>query len=106
MNLLHAAGLSASSSSYPTRAMSSQMIQNRLGLHARPAAMFVRVANKHRADIWVEKDGERVNGKSILGLMMLAAGRGTKLVISAEGVDAEKAVRELEMLVQRRFDEE
>ena len=91
---------------YPTRAISSEMIQNRLGLHARPAAMFVRVANKHRADIWVEKDGERVNGKSILGLMMLAAGRGTKLVISAEGVDAEKAVRELEMLVQRRFDEE
>ena len=82
------------------------MIQNKLGLHARPAAMFVRVANKHRADIWVEKGGEQVNGKSILGLMMLAAGQGTKLVISAEGADAEKAVQELELLIQRRFDEE
>jgi phosphocarrier protein len=68
--------------------------------------MFVRVANKHRANIWVQKDGEQVNGKSILGLMTLAAGQGTRLVISAEGADAEKAVRELEMLIQRRFDEE
>ena len=82
------------------------MIQNKLGLHARPAAMFVRVANKHRADIWVRKGDEQVNGKSILGLMMLAAAQGTKLVISAEGADAEKAVQELELLIQRRFDEE
>jgi phosphocarrier protein len=81
-------------------------ILNRLGLHARPAAMFVRVANRHSADIWVEKDGEQVNGKSIMGLMMLAAGQGTKLIVSAEGVDADKAVRELELLVQKRFDEE
>jgi phosphocarrier protein HPr len=87
-------------------AISSQTIQNRLGLHARPAAMFVRVANKHRANIWVHKDGQRVNGKSILGLMTLAAGYGTKVAISAEGTDAEKAVEELAMLVQRRFDEE
>ena len=68
--------------------------------------MFVRVANQHQADIWVEKEGERVNGKSILSLMMLAAAQGTKLVISAEGADAEKAVQELELLIQRRFDEE
>jgi len=81
-------------------------ILNRLGLHARPAAMFVRAANKHRADIWVEKDGEQVNGKSIMGLMMLAAGQGTKLIVSAEGADADKAVQELELLIQRRFDEE
>src|SRR6516165_9445553 len=60
-------------------------IQNKLGLHARPAAMFVRVANKHRADNWVAKDGQRVNGKSILGLLMLAAGKGTKLMISGVG---------------------
>jgi phosphocarrier protein HPr len=85
---------------------SFQIIQNRLGLHARPAALFVRAANKHRANIWVEKDDQRVNGKSILGLMTLAAGYGTKVVISAEGPDAEKAVQELVMLVQRRFDEE
>ena len=65
-------------------------IFNKLGLHARPAAMFVRAANKHRAEIWVEKDGEQVNGKSIMGLMMLAAGQGTKLILSAEGADAEQ----------------
>jgi phosphocarrier protein HPr len=99
---------SASSPSYRTSAVAatSQLIQNRLGLHARPAAMFVRVANKHRANIWVQKDGQRVNGKSILGLMTLAAGQRTRVVISAEGADAEKAVQELEMLVKRRFDEE
>ena len=89
-----------------TKAASSQIIQNRLGLHARPASMFVRVANKHRADIWVQKDGQRVNGKSILGLMTLAAGQGSGIVIPAQGVDAEKAVQELGKLVQRRFDEE
>ena len=81
-------------------------ILNKMGLHARPAAMFVRTANKHRAEIWVEKDGEQVNGKSIMGLMMLAAGQGTKLMLSAEGVDAEKAIRELELLIEKRFDEE
>jgi phosphocarrier protein len=81
-------------------------IVNKLGLHARPAAMFVRVANKHRAEIWIEKDGEQVNGKSIMGLMMLAAGPGSRIVISAEGADAQNALNELELLVQRRFDEE
>ena len=80
-------------------------ILNKLGLHARPA-MFVRVANKHRAEIWVEKDGEQVNGRSIMGLMMLSAGQGTKLILSAEGADAAKAIRELELLIEKRFDEE
>ena len=68
--------------------------------------MFVRVANKHRAETWVQKDSQRVDGKSILGLMALAAGQGAKIVISAHGADAEKAVQEFEKLVQRRFDEE
>lgn len=81
-------------------------ILNKLGLHARPAAMFVRTANKHRAEIWVEKGGEQVNGKSIMGLMMLAAGQGSVLTISAEGADAEVAIQELELLIQKRFDEE
>ena len=81
-------------------------ILNKLGLHARPAAMFVRVANKHRAEIWVEKDGEQVNGRSIMGLMMLCAAQGTKLILSAEGADADKAIRELELLIEKRFDEE
>ena len=79
---------------------------NKLGIHARPAAMFVKTANKFQSDITVEKDGEQVNGKSIMGLMMLAAGQGSKLIITAEGHDAEAAVLELESLFQRKFDEE
>jgi phosphocarrier protein HPr len=96
----------SASTSIQTKAASSQIIQNRLGMHARPASMFVRVANKYRADVWVQKDGQRVNGKSILGLMTLAAGQGARIVISAQGADAGKAVQELERLVQGRFDEE
>ena len=81
-------------------------ILNRLGLHARPSAMFVKVCSRHKADIWVEKDGEQVNGKSIMGLMMLAAGQGSKLRVTCEGNDAEKALEEIESLIQRRFDED
>ncbi|MEI8234353.1 MAG: HPr family phosphocarrier protein [Verrucomicrobiota bacterium] len=81
-------------------------ILNRLGLHARPSAMFVKAANRFKAEVWVEKDGEQVNGKSIMGLMMLAAGQGSKLLVSCEGSDAEKAIAEIEALIQRRFDEE
>ena len=81
-------------------------IQNRLGLHARPSAMFVKVCSRFRSDIWVEKDGEQVNGKSIMGLMMLAAGLGSKLTITCEGSDAEKALLEIEGLIQRKFDED
>jgi phosphocarrier protein HPr len=92
--------------SAPEKIQKEVTIVNKLGLHARPAAMFVRVANKHRAEIWIEKDGEQVNGKSIMGLMMLAAGQGSKLLISAEGSDADKAVKELELLIQGKFDEE
>ncbi len=82
------------------------VIQNRNGLHARPAAMFVKISSRYRAEVWVEKDGERVNGKSIMGLMMLAAGKGSKLHIIAEGADADKVVAEIENLVQTRFGEE
>ena len=81
-------------------------IVNRLGLHARPAAMFVRIASKFRCEVWVGKDGEEVNGKSIMGLMMLAAGQGSKLQIRCEGPDAEQAVREIEELIKSRFNEE
>jgi phosphocarrier protein HPr len=81
-------------------------IQNRLGLHARPSAMFVKICSRFRSDIWVEKDGEQVNGKSIMGLMMLAAGLGSKLKITCEGVDAEKALCEIEALIERKFDED
>jgi len=81
-------------------------IVNRLGLHARPAAQFVKIANRHRAELWVEKDGEQVNGKSIMGLMMLAAGQGSRLLVAAEGPDAERVLQELEALIERKFDEE
>jgi phosphocarrier protein len=81
-------------------------IMNRLGLHARPSAMFVKTASRFRAEVWVEKDGERVNGKSIMGLMMLAAGQGSKLLVSCEGSDADKALAEIEAVIVRKFDED
>jgi phosphocarrier protein len=81
-------------------------IINRLGLHARPAAMFVRVASRHRCEVWVAKDGEEISGKSIMGLMMLAAGQGSKLRVRAEGPDAVQALKELEELIQSRFNED
>lgn len=81
-------------------------VANKLGIHARPAAMFVKIANRYHCDILVEKDGEKVNGKSIMGLMMLAAGPGSKLVVHASGSDAAKALAEIESLLKRNFDEE
>ena len=80
-------------------------ILNALGMHARPSARFVKISNRFKSEIWVEKDGEQVNGKSIMGLMMLAAGQGSKLRVTAEGPDAEKAIEEIETLVQAHFDE-
>jgi phosphocarrier protein len=82
------------------------LVPNKLGIHARPAAMFVKTANRFSCDIFVEKDGERVNGKSIMGLMMLAAGPGSKLTVHAQGHDAAQALTELGTLIQRKFDEE
>jgi phosphocarrier protein HPr len=79
---------------------------NKLGIHARPAALFVKVAAKFQSEITVEKDGEQINGKSIMGLMMLAAAQGSKLKIIAEGSDAEAAVRELEQLFAQKFNED
>jgi len=82
------------------------VVSNKLGVHARPAAMFVKVANKFQSEIFVEKDGETVNGKSIMGLMMLAAGPGSKLHVRAAGADAPQALNELEALLKRKFDED
>jgi phosphocarrier protein len=81
-------------------------IGNKSGIHARPAAMFVKIANRFGCDIFVEKDGEKINGKSIMGLMMLAAGPGSKVTLHVKGTDASAAIDELEALVQRKFDEE
>ncbi len=81
------------------------VVQNKMGIHARPAAMVVRITNKFRADVFVEKDEEQVNGKSIMGLMMLAAGKGTKVKFIATGDDAAAMLAELEALFARKFDE-
>ena len=82
------------------------VVQNQLGLHARPASMFVKTATKFASEIMVKKEDESVNGKSIMGLMMLAASHGTTLTVTAEGSDATDAVNELEDLVNRNFEEE
>ncbi len=82
------------------------LVSNKLGIHARPAAKFVKVANRFTCDIFVEKDGERVNGKSIMGLMMLAAGPGSKLTVFANGQDAPQALVEIETLLAAKFEED
>lgn len=81
-------------------------IQNKLGIHARPAAQFVKTANRFQADVFVEKDGEEVDGKSIMGLMMLAAGHGSVICVSADGPDADAAIGALGELIERKFEED
>ena len=75
------------------------IIKSKSGLHARPAALFVQMANKYLSEITVTKDNEKVNGKSIMGILMLAAGKGAKVTITASGEDAENAVKELSQLL-------
>lgn len=82
------------------------VVCNKLGVHARPAALFVKTANRFDCEVLVEKDGETVNGKSIMGMMMLAAGPGSKLHVRAKGQDAQQALHELEALLRRKFDED
>ena len=92
--------------SSPSQAVTRELVvQNKMGIHARPAAMIVRVTNKFQAEVFVEKDDEQVNGKSIMGLMMLAAGKGAKVKFRAQGPDAEAMLVELEALFSRKFDE-
>lgn len=81
-------------------------IKNKLGLHARAAAQFVQAANKFNADIFVEKDGQEVSGKSIMGIMMLAAACGSKVIVTAKGVDAKEAMQTLQALIEGKFGEE
>lgn len=80
-------------------------IVNELGLHARAAAAFVKVANRYRADIMVSKDSLTVNGKSIMGVLMLAAAKGTSIVVEAKGDDASDALNSLAQLVNDKFGE-
>ena len=81
-------------------------IQNRLGIHARPAALLVQTSSKYGAKIEFEVDGMRVNGKSIMGVMMLAAAHGSRLTVIADGDDAEAAIQGIRALIESRFDEE
>jgi len=91
--------------SQPDAVQREVQIVNRAGMHARPAAEFVKVAGRFRADIRVEKDGLEVNGKSIMGVLMLAAEHGSRLRLTAAGADAVDAVDALSDLVVRGFEE-
>ncbi|MBM3247980.1 MAG: HPr family phosphocarrier protein [Candidatus Omnitrophica bacterium] len=76
-------------------------IKNKQGLHARPAALFVQIASKYDSEITVKKGKETVNGKSIMGILMLAANKGSKITIEATGVDAKEVISELEALLSK-----
>ncbi|MEW5693745.1 MAG: HPr family phosphocarrier protein [Candidatus Hydrogenedentota bacterium] len=81
-------------------------IQNKLGLHARVAALIVQTLNKFQSETYLIKDGERVNGKSIMGVLMLAATKGSKIKVEIEGEDADKAMKAFEDLINSKFGEE
>jgi len=80
-------------------------ILNKLGIHARPAAQFVKIANRFQADIFVERDGEEIDGKSIMGVMMLAAGHGSVITVTADGSDESAAIAAIGDLIDRKFEE-
>jgi len=82
------------------------MIKNKLGLHARAAALLVKTANQFVSEVSIEKDGLEVNGKSIMGILMLAATKGTKITLKAEGKDAVQAIQTLGKLIENKFNEE
>ncbi|MFH1777850.1 MAG: HPr family phosphocarrier protein [Candidatus Omnitrophota bacterium] len=82
------------------------VIQNKLGLHARPAALFVQIANKYDSSIWVTKGEETVNGKSIMGILMLEANQGSTVLLTAEGDDAGEMIEELSQLLLDEIDVE
>ena len=81
-------------------------IKNPQGLHARPASVFVKIANRYEAEVTVKKSGETVNGKSIMGLMTLAANQGSVLEVETSGPDADKAMEELERFLSADTEEE
>ena len=84
----------------------SVKIQNRLGLHARAAALFVQTATKYKSDVTLEKDGVEVNGKSIMGLMMLAAAKGCEVTVRTSGPDEAEALETIAALIMDKFHEE
>ncbi|MES0327616.1 MAG: HPr family phosphocarrier protein [Gammaproteobacteria bacterium] len=81
-------------------------IINKLGMHARAAAKFVKLASSFESLIEIERKGRRVNGKSIMGVMMLAASKGSQVTIYADGDDAEESIEQLAQLINNRFDED
>ncbi len=81
-------------------------IKNRLGLHARAAALLVKTANRFHSEVTIEKDGLEVNGKSIMGILMLAASKGTKITLKVEGKDSVHAMQTLSRLIENKFNEE
>lgn len=91
----------------PADALSRELlITNKRGLHARASAKFVQTVEQFQAEVWVTRGGETVGGRSIMGLMMLAAGIGTSIVISAKGPEAAKALEALTTLVANKFGED
>jgi phosphocarrier protein HPr len=82
------------------------VILNRYGMHARPAAMFVKTASRYDADVVVEKDGNQVSGRSIMGMMTLEASKGSRLRVTASGPDAAAVIGEIEKLIKSKFDED
>lgn len=80
-------------------------IKNKLGLHARAAAMLVKATNSFQSEVFIEKDGQRVNGKSIMGVMMLAAAKGSKIKVDVSGPDAADLLIQIERLVDDLFGE-
>ena len=81
-------------------------VSNKMGVHARPAAMIVRVASRHEGEVWVTKDAERVNAKSIMGIMMLAAAKGTQLKFEVSGSGIENLKEEMSRLFASKFQDE
>lgn len=82
------------------------LIQNKLGLHARPAALFVQTASKFKSDVYVSRNDHEVNGKSIMGVMMLAAEKGSTLTLTVNGEDEKEAMDALIDLINNKFNEE
>ena len=81
-------------------------LKNKLGLHARAASKIVAVLNRHQSEVFLTKDGEKIDGKSILEILTLACPMGSRIIVEAEGADADDVMREIETLIEEKFGEE
>lgn len=82
------------------------LVQNQVGLHARPVTFFIQKANEFKSNIWIEKENRKVNAKSLLGVLSLGVARGTSITLSAEGVDEAESISALVALIESNFEEE